>query len=510
MGLALLLVFDLDVRLAIFAQLCAAEGALGLSFRQHVHLAAQRVHLVSQAVVLRGQGLLPYLQFPQFEALRFQRRLPFFQGGMLPLSRRGVRFQGGQRARSLFQRLHPFLQAGERHQTQSRFPFFEASLGQPVVRLLNGLAPLGQLLPLADAPAVQRRLLSEAPQFFTRRGGPGRELFQLLAARPERFHLPAQRVRRLLGPLQRIRACRQLGLCFCQLGFVFRPAFQLLRPGLHLTFQQPRLGGYLPRFAPRPFHEPFVEAQPQYLAEDSLPVGGAFRGELVGAALHQEGAVHERVVVHANQPAYGRLRFAHRAPPGFSPRSSPFVFNVQQGGSCLTWAAGCYLQLQIGASGARSAPPGVPANHPVQLTLTLSVGAAFRDELKLNSHVLLAEVHQFFLGTMYGVAPQRPGDCVQQRRFPVAVGPRQAGDVDAAEMQRRDVLPVALEVLYGESYGDHVGLILASRLAGLIDTGDAGFGESGRTYGHRASGQVGKWASGPPHDPWMPACAGKT
>ena len=86
----------------------------------------------------------------------------------------------------------------------------------------------------------------------------------------------------------------------------------------------------------------------------------------------------------------------------------------------------CYLQLKQRRPLSASARARVPSANAVLLVPG--------EELKLHRHVLLALVDQFFLRARPGLAPQCPGNGVQEGGLAVAVVSAQACDVNAAEV----------------------------------------------------------------------------
>ena len=75
-------------------------------------------------------------------------------------------------------------------------------------------------------------------------------------------------------------------------------------------------------------------------------------------------------------------------------------------------------------------------------------------ELKLDPRLGLTQGDQLIVAARPRPSPQRPGDGVKQRRFAVAVVPRQAREVDAAEVEHL-LLAVAHEVREAEFVWDH-------------------------------------------------------
>ena len=89
-----------------------------------------------------------------------------------------------------------------------------------------------------------------------------------------------------------------------------------------------------------------------------------------------------------------------------------------------------------------------------------------REEVQLDGHVLLALVDELLLSAGPRLPPQYPGDGVEQGGLAVAVLTAQARHVDALQLQRGDVVPVAHEVLDGESQWDQVAVRCRRRGSG--------------------------------------------
>jgi len=68
-------------------------------------------------------------------------------------------------------------------------------------------------------------------------------------------------------------------------------------------------------------------------------------------------------------------------------------------------------------------------------------------ELKVDLGLGLAGVNEVVITLGAGLSPECPGDSVNEGGFAVAVVATDAGDVDAAEVEGRDVIPVAHEVV---------------------------------------------------------------
>jgi hypothetical protein len=152
-------------------------------------------------------------------------------------------------------------------------------------------------------------------------------------------------------------------------------------------------------------------------------------GELVGAALGQQRGVDECVVIQPQQTVDAVLCAAHRAfrkaPPGFRRRVPGLQLEQREGGFLLDAAL---------------------ADHQVTRP----------GHLKLQRHPGLAQV---LMDQVVGrgrprLAPQRPGDRIQQRGFPRAVFAGDAGDMDALQVQGIRIA-VGEEVVQLEFDGNH-------------------------------------------------------
>ncbi len=82
---------------------------------------------------------------------------------------------------------------------------------------------------------------------------------------------------------------------------------------------------------------------------------------------------------------------------------------------------------QVERAGAAALAARPPPHHAVDGVLLL--------EIQDDVHVILPLMDQFFIAFGARLPPQRPGDCIQQRRFTRAIGSGQAGKVDAVKAQ---------------------------------------------------------------------------
>ena len=153
--------------------------------------------------------------------------------------------------------------------------------------------------------------------------------------------------------------------------------------------------------------------------EHFLALGGGLVGELVGAALNEEGAVDEGVVVHADDAVYLELGLT----------DAVAGYGMKAGGAFQ-------LKLEVAAAGAAKA-----ADDAV-----VGVGGL---ELQIDVHVGASVVQEVAVAATPGLAPEGPGYGVEEGGLSVAVSTAKAGDADAGEVQGGDVVAVAEEILEG-------------------------------------------------------------
>ena len=192
--------------------------------------------------------------------------------------------------------------------------------------------------------------------------------------------------------------------------------------------REPGVGIVAARF--RSLFQTVVDAQAQDFGEHLLPLGRSRHRELVGAALHEERAVDERLVVHVDQA----FDCGFRGADGVAGDGPEFVIG----------------DLDGEFEGAlRSAPSlGVAPRYAVALA------AHVEDEL--DAHLGLAVVQQLFLPLAARFAPERPRNRVEQRGFAVAVGAADAGDVDVVQHERGRGVAIGEEIGKGEADRQHV------------------------------------------------------
>ena len=172
--------------------------------------------------------------------------------------------------------------------------------------------------------------------------------------------------------------------------------------------------------------QPVVLFQPQDFAQHFLALAGGAVGEFAGPPLHQQRRIDESFVVHSHGLGDELLRFAHH------------IAGQRAGGGGVQ-----QRQFEDGV-----APPAAQAGDAVALVAG--------GEFQLDATFVGAGGDYVVLQAAPGLAPERPGDAVQQRRFAVAVGAAEAGDVQAGEVQRRR-LAVRQEIVEGEFEGYHSG-----------------------------------------------------
>ena len=95
-------------------------------------------------------------------------------------------------------------------------------------------------------------------------------------------------------------------------------------------------------------------------------------------------------------------------------------------GSAMERNSPLVLHLQVQE---RAAPLGAVALAQDAVDRAAQVKGEF------DLHLGLAQVDQFVVALGAGLAPQRPGHGVEQRRLAVAVGAGQAGQVDALKIE---------------------------------------------------------------------------
>ena len=177
---------------------------------------------------------------------------------------------------------------------------------------------------------------------------------------------------------------------------------------------------------PGPLLKGLVVGQVEDLGKDLLALRGGAGGEHVCLALEQKGGVHERVVVHVDGVADVLLGLADGV--------------EGDGGEAV---AGGDLEFEDRV--ALAATPRVPPADPVPLRP--------RGEFEVDGHVRESLVNELVVGARPGLAPEGPGNAIEEGRLAMAVVAAEAGDVDGLQVQLRDVVPVAHEVLDAELEG---------------------------------------------------------
>ena len=233
------------------------------------------------------------------------------------------------------------------------------------------------------------------------------------------------------------------------------PGGGLLSHIFEFAFEFVALLGFVAGFVAAALLE-FVESiQADDFAEDFLAFGGGFVGEFAGAALDEEGAVDEGVVVHAGDLVDFGLSLADAV-----------------AGEGVEGAVG--VDLEFEAAAVESAVAAGDA-----------VAGAGGVEFEFDGHVGASVVEEVGVAGAAGFAPEGPGDAVEEGGFAVAVVAAEAGDADAGEVEGGVGVAVGEEVLEGEFEGDHglgyfsmgfwVGEKMDSRLRGK--KGEEGRGE---------------------------------
>ena len=172
------------------------------------------------------------------------------------------------------------------------------------------------------------------------------------------------------------------------------------------------------------------DGQAEDFRQDAFALAGPPGGEFVGAALQDEHRVDEGVVVHVQELHDFGLGLAD---------------GVAAQGAV---APGCRVEaVQFEGREAAAGAQAALAQHAVAVALEVE------DELDLA--FLLAQAHDVVEAFGARLAPQRPGDGVQQGRFAVAVVARQAGGGDGGEVERRNLLAVAHEIPQSQAQRNH-------------------------------------------------------
>ena len=137
--------------------------------------------------------------------------------------------------------------------------------------------------------------------------------------------------------------------------------------------------------------------------------------------------MHEGVVIEAQDAINLRLCLAHR---GFVER--------------------CQVTICTHAEQIERAAPTLAhiaaAQHPVH--------GAFLLKIELDIHLTLPQVHQIIVAAGACLAPEHPGDGIQQRGFTRAVLPGEAGKMNALEVEWIKGA-VGQKILDFETYRDH-------------------------------------------------------
>ncbi len=206
----------------------------------------------------------------------------------------------------------------------------------------------------------------------------------------------------------------QLRLAFWSVG-----QFSLYLRESSPDLRQPKLQCAGPLLGPLLQH--VVLAEIQYLSQYALPLCRGVRGELVGAPLQEKGGVDEGLVLHVQRLSDGSLGLAD----GVARQRTKLPI-VQD------------LKLQVRA-----------ALGTVLLSLAHYSEVVVREEkLELHFHTRCSQVDQIVVSVGARLSPEGPGHGVDDGRLAVAVVAGETGQVDAREIQRRDLVTVTHEVSY--------------------------------------------------------------
>ncbi|MBT9149826.1 MAG: hypothetical protein DDT28_01263 [Dehalococcoidia bacterium] len=203
--------------------------------------------------------------------------------------------------------------------------------------------------------------------------------------------------------------------------FVFRLPSEFAIDLRNIAFQPFPFSIPFPTQLPCPLLEIVVDRKPQDFAEHPFSLAGGFSGELSGTPLHQEGAIDEGLVIHAQGISYLVLRFADRV--AGDRIKAPVVHHLK------------FQQRLARATRSRSGP----------LTDN-AVSDLPGKEFELNPHLALSLVDEVIVAPGPALSPEGPGHGIEQSGFAVAVIAAEASDVDAGKIQRRGVVAVAHEV----------------------------------------------------------------
>ena len=194
-----------------------------------------------------------------------------------------------------------------------------------------------------------------------------------------------------------------------------------------------------------------VAVEAEHLAQDLLALRGGLHGELVRAALDEEDAVDEGLVVHVDAAVQLGLRLAGGA-AGDGPEAS-LAIDLEE------------------VEGAGAAARALADD---------AVGIAVDVEVELDAHVVGAVADAVVLDAAPRFAPQGPGDGVEEGGLAVAVLAGERGEVERGEVEL--AVAVREEVAEAEAAGDHgevsagveaVGVPAHARGVEIDDDGDA-------------------------------------
>ena len=178
-----------------------------------------------------------------------------------------------------------------------------------------------------------------------------------------------------------------------------------------------------------------VQIEAKYGRQRFLPLRRRFAGKFISPPLEQKCRVHKGIVVHTHQALDAGISIPHRVSrngPGF-----PRLVEREK--------------IHLGAPRPGTPPP---PDGPVSLPLRLKI--------KLNPAFRLPISNQRIMVPAAGarLPPKAPGHRIQQRRLAMPVSPAQASDVNAAQVQRGQVVPIAQKIANRQLQRNHLTRIL--------------------------------------------------
>ena len=209
------------------------------------------------------------------------------------------------------------------------------------------------------------------------------------------------------------------------------------RPRSHTDLIPPVVAPFLRRRPQR-----IVLLQPQDRRQHFLALPRRLARKFVGPPLEQKRRVDKSGVVHPHDaPDFG-VRFPQRV-AGDRTRALGVVQDEQ---------------IRFRAPPSRTAAPRLPPPPDG------AVGLPLRHKLQLHPALRFAVGNQRIVVLRPGarLPPQTPGHRIQQRRLPVPVGPAQASQVNAPQIQRRQPVPVTQKIAQRQLERNHSGAIVPS------------------------------------------------